>query len=89
MASKVKKKQTNAGLKFLYRQSRYPNPAYSRLLILCNALIQPDFDYGCSSCFPLLKKNLQLKLQKGQNKCIRFCLNLLRDLISIYLILEE
>ena len=89
MASKVKKTTTNARQKFLYRQSRYPTPAYSGLLILCNALIQPDFDYGCSSCFPLLKKNLQLKLQKGQNKCICFCLNLLRDLISIYLILEE
>ena len=58
----------------LYRQSRYLTPAYRRLL--CNALIQPHFDYGCSSWFPLLKKNLKLKLQKAQNKCIRFCLNL-------------
>ena len=39
-------------------------------------LIQSHFDYGCSSWFPLLKKNLKLKLQKAQNKCIRFCLNL-------------
>ena len=60
--------------KFLYRQSRYLTPAYRRLL--CNALIQPHFDYGCSSWFPPLKKNLKLKLQKAQNKCIRFCLNL-------------
>ena len=39
-------------------------------------LIQPHFDYGYSSWFPLLKKNLKLKLQKAQNKCIYFCLNL-------------
>ena len=43
---------------------------YGRLL--CNALIQPHFDYGYSLWFPLLK----LKLQKAQNKCICFCLNL-------------
>ena len=73
MASKVLKK-INPKLKFLYRQSRYLTPAYRRLL--CNALIQPHFDYGCSSWFPLLKTNLKLKLQKAQNKCIRFCLNL-------------
>ena len=73
MASKVLKK-INAKLKFLYRQSRYLTPAYRRLL--CNALIQPHFDYGCSSWFPLLKKNLKLKLQKAQKKYIRFCLNL-------------
>ena len=34
------------------------------------------FDCGCSSWFPLLKKNLKIKLQKAQNKYIRFCLNL-------------
>ena len=38
--------------------------------------IQPHFDYVCSSWFPLLKKNLKLKLQKSQNKYIRFSLNL-------------
>ena len=59
MASKVLKK-LNAKLKFQYRQSRYLTPAYRRLL--CTALIQPHFDYGCSSWFPLLKKNLKLKL---------------------------
>ena len=53
MASKVLKK-INAKLKFLYHQSRYLTPAYRRLL--CDALIQPHFDYGCSSWFPLLKK---------------------------------
>ena len=71
MASKVLKK-INAKLKFLYRKTTYLTPAYRRLL--CNGVIQPDFDYGCSSWFPLL--NLKLKLQKAQNKCIRLCLNL-------------
>ena len=73
MASKPLKK-INARLKFLYRQSRYLTPAYRRLL--CSALIQPHFDYGCSSWLPLLKKNLKLKRQKAQKKFIRFCLNL-------------
>ena len=73
MASKVLKK-INAKLKFLYRQSRYLTPVYRRLL--CIALIQSHFEYGCFSWFPLLKKKLKLKLQKVQNKCIRFCQNL-------------
>ena len=73
MASKVLKK-INAKLKFLYRQRRHLTPTYRRLLR--SALIQPHFDYGCSSWFLLLKKNLELELQKAQNKCIRFCLNL-------------
>ena len=50
MASKLLKK-INAKLKFLYLQSRYLTPAYKRLL--CNALIQPHFDYGCPSWFSL------------------------------------
>ena len=45
MASKVLK-NINTKLKFLYRQSRYLTLAYRRLL--CNALIKPHFDYGCS-----------------------------------------
>ena len=40
-------------------------------------LIQPHFDYGCSSWFALLKKKLKLKLKKAQNKCVCFCLNFL------------
>ena len=65
MASKVLK---NAKLKFLYCQSRYLTPAYRRLL--CNALIEPHFEYGCSSWFPLFKKNL--KLQKAQKNVFAF-----------------
>ena len=46
MASKI-----NAKLNFLYRQSRYLTHGYRRPL--CNALIQPHFDYGCASWLPL------------------------------------
>ena len=35
----------------------------------------PHFDHGCSSWSYLLKKTLKIKL--FQNKCIRFCLNVL------------
>ena len=56
MPSKVFKK-INAKLKFLYLESRYLTPSCGKLLR--NALIQRHFDYGCSSWFPLLKKNLK------------------------------
>ena len=45
--------------------------------LLCNALIQPHFDCGCTSWYPLLSNALKTKLQIAQNKCIRFCLELL------------
>ena len=73
LTSKVLRK-INAKLKFLYRESIYLIPAFRRLL--CNVLIQAHFNCGCSSWFPLLKKNLKIKLQKVENKYIRFCLNL-------------
>ena len=44
--------------------------------MLCNALIQPHFDYACSAWYPNLNKNLTKKMQIAQNKCIRFCLGL-------------
>ena len=65
MALKVLKK-VNGRLIFLYRQGKY--------LMVCNALIQPHFDYACSAWYPNLTKGLQNKLQIAQNKCIRFCL---------------
>ena len=39
-------------------------------------LIQPYFNYGCCSWFPLLKKKLKIRLQKAQNNCNCFYLNL-------------
>ena len=63
--------------KFTYIERNQPYiDAYTKFVILDNALIQPHFDYGSSSWFPLLKKNLKLKLQKAPNKSIHLWLNL-------------
>ena len=64
--------KVNAKLKFLYRKNRFLTPSLRRLL--CNALIQPHFDFACSAWYPNLNKALKQKLQTAQNKCIRFCL---------------
>ena len=73
MAVKVINK-VNSRLKFLHRQSRFLTPYLRRLL--CNAIIQPHFDYACSAWYPNLSKRLKNRLQTTQNKCIRFCLQL-------------
>ena len=66
----------NNKLKFLYRKNDFLKPTLRRLL--CNALIQPHFDYACSAWYPNLKKKLKLKhrTQTIQNKCMRLCLRL-------------
>ena len=64
----------NNRLKFLYRENSSLTPALRRLL--CNALIQPHFDYACSAWYPNLTKKLKHRIQTTQNKCIRFCLQL-------------
>ena len=48
----------NTRLKFLYRKNKFLSPQLRRLL--CNALIQPRFDYACSVWYPTLRKNLKL-----------------------------
>ena len=81
MALKVINK-INGRLKFLYRKNRFLSFPLRRLL--CNALIQPHFDYACCSWYSNLNKKLKDKLQVLQNKCIRFCLHLgNRDHIGI------
>ena len=67
-------KKINTKLNFLRKQSNYLNYLSRRLL--CNALIQPHFDYGCTSFCPFLGKALKTKLQIVQNKGIHFCLEL-------------
>ena len=64
--------KVNLHLKFLHRQNRFLTPSLRRLL--CNALIQPLFDYACTAWFSNLSKRLKLCLQTSQNKWIRFCL---------------
>ena len=73
MAIKVLNK-VNSRLKFLYRKQTILNGHLRRLL--CNALIQPHFDYASQSWYSNLTKTLSIKLQRAQNKCVRFCLNL-------------
>ena len=73
MATKVMGK-INSRIKFQYRKNRFLDSSLHRLL--CNALVQPHFDYACSTWYPNLTQNLRKKLQTTQNKCIRFCLQL-------------
>ena len=51
----------NSGLKFLYRKNRFLDVPLHRLL--CNALIEPHFDYACTAWYPNLSKKLKGKLQ--------------------------
>ena len=49
----------NGNLKFLYRKNIFLPPGLRRML--CNALIQPHFDYACCAWYP----NLNAKLKKN------------------------
>ena len=73
MALKVINK-ISSRLRFLYRKNRYLSPYLKRLL--CNAIIQPHFDYACSAWYPNLNKKFNSKLQTMLSKCVRFCLQL-------------
>ena len=73
MAIKVLGK-INGRLKFLYRKNEFLTAPLRRLL--CNALVQPHFDFASSAWYPNLSKKLTNKLRVAQNKCIRFCLHL-------------
>ena len=44
----------NSRLRFLYRQNRFLNFPLRRLL--CNAMIEPFFDYGCNAWYPNINK---------------------------------
>ena len=61
----------NNKVKFIYRRNRFLNPTLRQLL--CNALVQPHFDYACSAWYPNLTKKLKNRIQASQNKCMRFC----------------
>ena len=66
--------KVNSRLRFLYRKNKFLDIPLRRLL--CNAMIQPFFDYACNAWYPNLNKKLKKRLQAAQNKCIRFCLKL-------------
>ena len=44
--------------------------------LLCNALIQPHFDYAYSAWYPNLAKKLKDRIRTTQNKCMHFSLQL-------------
>ena len=62
----------NSRFIFLHRKNRFLTPALRRLL--CNALIQPHFDYALSAWYPNLTQKMKNKTQTTQNKYIRCCL---------------
>ena len=43
---------------------------------MCNAIIQPHFDYACFAWYSNLTQKLKKKPQVMENKCICFCLQL-------------
>ena len=73
MALKVINK-INSRLKFLNRKNKFLTPVLRRLL--CDALIQPHFDYASSAWYPNLTQKMKNKIQITQNKCIWCCLQL-------------
>ena len=64
----------NGQLKFFYRKNKFLTPTLRRML--CNVIIQPHFDYACSTWYPNLNEKLKKKIQIAQNKCVRFFLKL-------------
>ena len=59
MALKVSNK-INGKPKFIYRKNKFLTPTLSRML--CNAIIQPHFDYACSAWYPSLNEKLKKKI---------------------------
>ena len=49
--------KVNSRLRFFYRQNKFLDIPLRRLL--CNAMIQPFFDYACNAWYPNLNKNLK------------------------------
>ena len=49
----------NGKLKFLYRKNRFLRLELRRML--CNALIQPHFDYACPAWYPNLNQKNEKK----------------------------
>ena len=58
-------KKINSGLNYLFRKKHFLTPNLMRLL--CNALIQPHFDYACTAWYP----NLHKKFKKKKFKLVR------------------
>ena len=61
--------KVNQTLKFLYRNSSFL--FFKEKKMICSALMQPRFDYGCNSWYRGLDCSLKHKLQTAQNKIMR------------------
>ena len=64
----------NRKLKLICSKNRFLSPELRRML--CNAIIQPHFDYTCPAWYSNLTEKTKKIIQIRQNKCIRFCLRL-------------
>ena len=53
-------------LKFLPSKNTFLTPALHNLL--CNALIQPHFDYASSTLYPKITHKMKIKIQITQKK---------------------
>ena len=56
----------NSRLRFLYGQNRFLN--FPLHILLCNAIIQPFFDYACNAWYTNINKKSKMCLQAAQNK---------------------
>ena len=54
-------KKINSRLRFLYRQNRFLN--FPLRILLCNAMVQPFFDYACNVWYPNINRKLKMRLQ--------------------------
>ena len=67
-------KKANSRLKFLYRQCKQLDSNIKMMLV--SALILSHFDYAYCAIFSGMSATLKCKLQRCQNKIVRFALNL-------------
>ena len=63
--------QVNSRWRFLYRENMLLDIPLCKLL--CNAIIQPSFDYACNTWHSNINKNFKIRFLATQNKYIRFC----------------
>ena len=62
-------KKINTRLRFLYRKNRFLSQPLRRLL--CNAIIQPHFEYECSAWYPYIYN--QKPKEKTTNTAEQMC----------------
>ena len=63
-------KKINTRLRFLYRKNKFLPQSLGRLV--CNAIIQPHFDYACSAWYPNLNKSLKKNYEHSRTNVFVF-----------------